>query len=163
MNLNKEVTMRKLHIVTLSEDERDGLTELVAQGNLSARQLRRARTLLLAEEGATDEAIADEVQGGVRTIERIRMRFCQEGLEAALSERHRPGAPAKLDGKKEALLVGLACSTAPEGRTRWTLKLLAQRLVELHVVDELSTVTVHRVLKKTLLNRGKSSRGAAPR
>jgi transposase len=96
---------------------------------------------------------------GIATVERVRKRFVEEGLEAALNERPRPGGQRKLDGKQEAFLIALACSTPPEGRRSWTMQLLADKLVELRVIDAISDETVRRTLKKTSLNRGRKSPG----
>jgi transposase len=154
--------MPKQYCVVLSDDERQILETQCRDGRLSFRQLRRARTLLLADEGETDEAIAEQLDTHRSNVERTRKRFCQNGLAAALGERPRTGRPAKLDGKAEALVVALACSQAPEGQTRWTLRQLAEHLVALEVVDEVSDETVRRVLKKTSSSRGRSGRGACP-
>jgi transposase len=155
--------MNKTYVVELTQRERGELLELVRKGSARARQLRRAHILLLAHEGQIDEAIARSVHAGRSTVERTRRRFVEGGLERALHDRRRPGQPRKLDGKQEAVLVALACSGPPEGRTRWTLRLLAGRLVELGVVEEISHETVRRVLKKTTRNPGRRSTGASRR
>jgi transposase len=152
--------MPKQYRVVLSDDERQILETKCRDGGLSFRQLRRLRTLLLADEGETDEAIAEQLDTHRSNVERTRKRFCQDGLAAALGERPRPGRPAKLDGKAEALVVALACSQGPEGQTRWTLRQLAERLVALEVVEAVSDETIRRVLKKTSSSRGRSDRGA---
>jgi hypothetical protein len=110
--------------------------------------------LLQADAGERDEDIAATVHGGVATVERIRKRFVTEGLEAALIDRRRPGGQPKLGGKEEAFLIVTACSAPPSGRTRGTLQLLADRLVEVGIVDAISEDTVGRTLKKTPLSRG---------
>ncbi len=110
--------------------------------------------LLLADEGLTDEQIARALDGSVSTVERVRKRFVEEGLEAALSERPRPGARRKLDGRQEAYLLALTSSDPPEGKKHWSMQLLADRLVELEIVEEISDETVRRTLKKGMLNRG---------
>ncbi len=114
-----------------------------------ARTLTRARILLLSAEGKTDEFIVDALKVAPQTVRNIRKRFAEEGLSAALSEQPRPGARRKLDGKQEAFLVALVCSTPPQGREHWTMRLLADKLVELGVVESISDETVRRVLKKT--------------
>lgn len=154
--------MPKSYTVVLSDDDRQILETRLHEGGLSFRQLRRLRTLLLAADGETDAAIADELETHRSNVERTRKRFGQHGLAAAVGEQPRAGRPAKLDGKAEALVVALACSQAPEGRTRWTLRQLAERLVGLEVVEEVSHETIRRVLKKTSSSRGKSGRGACP-
>jgi transposase len=149
----REKTMKK-YVVDLNEQEKERLKDLTTKGKSGARKIRRARILLLAEEGYIDEEIARALGAAVTTVERIRKRFVEEGLEAALSERPRPGATRKLNGHQEAHLVALACSDPPEGKKRWSMRLLADRLVELGVVDEISDETVRRTLKKGTSNRG---------
>ena len=112
--------------------------------------------------GATDEDIAQTLHLGIASVHRIRQRFVDEGLTAALSERLRSGSPPVLTGKQAAFLVALACSTPPAGRHRWTLKLLADRFVELRQIDMISPDTVGRVLKKTLSSPGNVRKGAFP-
>jgi transposase len=141
--------MKKLYTVKLDEVERTQLLLLIRSGKESARRLRRARTLLLADEGKTDAEIAAALHIGTATVARTRRRFSVDGLEAALSERERPGAEKKLSPKQEALLIGLVCSKPPEGKDRWALRMLADRMVELGHVDHLSYETVRRTLKKT--------------
>ena len=125
-------------------------------GKGAARRLTHARVLLQADEskngpGGTDARIAEALGVGVRTIETIRQRFVEEGLELALERKKRLTPPVEPfpDGEKEAQLIAVCCSKAPPGRERWTLRLLADRMVELEVVDSLSHETVRRVLKKT--------------
>ena len=158
-----EAWMAKKYIVELTVEEREHLRTLVRRGKLSARRMNRARILLLADHGRTDEQIWTALQIGKCTVERTRQRFVEEGLEAALSERPRPGKARKLDGKQEAFLVALACSDPPEGYERWTMQLLADCLVELKVVDSIVDETVRRVLKKTTSNRGRKRSGASRR
>ncbi len=140
--------MRKLYHVTLTDAERDELHALIKKGTISARKLTRAHILLHADEGHTDQAIADALHVGRTTVERVRRRFVEGNLEGALTEAPRPGAKPKLDGKQQAFLIATACSTPPDGRTRWTMQLLANRMVMLEQVDSLSDETVRRVLKK---------------
>src|SRR5208283_2861059 len=139
----------KRYIVELSEDERAGLEALIAQGCVRADRVKRARILLLADAGLTDEEIVAEVGAGVATVERTRRACVMEGLVAAV-ERKPQTHPrsAKLDGVAEARLVHLACSAPPEGRARWTLRMLASQLVLLEVVESVSYETVRQVLKK---------------
>jgi len=141
--------MKKLYTVSLTDAQREELLVLIRSGKASARRLRRARTLLLADEGRTDLQIASALHAGRATVARTRQRFSEEGFEAALGEREREGAAPKLSPKQEALLVALACSKPPEGKQRWALRMLADRMVELGHVDELSYETVRRRLKKT--------------
>ncbi len=144
----------KKYVVDLDECERDQLEELTTKGKSGARRIRRARILLLADEGRIDKEVASFLGAAVTTVERVRKRFVEEGLEAALSERPRPGAARKLDGRQEAHLMALACSETPEGRGRWTMRMLTERLMELGVVEEISDETVRRTLKRGISNRG---------
>jgi transposase len=106
-----------------------------------------------------DAAIAVALHLGIATVERVRKRFVEEGLEVALCERPRPGAQRKLDSKQEAFLIALACSTPPEGRTSWTMQLLADQLIELRVIDAISDETVRRTLKRTRSSCGRKRPG----
>lgn len=146
--------MAKRYIVHLSDQERDQLHALISKGTARARHITRARILLLADEQRRDTDIVAALGVSVGTVERIRKRCVTDGVEAALVDRHRPGAHAKLDGKQTAHLVALACSTPPTGREHWTMQLLADRLVQLQVVDAISDETVRRTLKKTSSSRG---------
>lgn len=152
----------KQHVVELSEAQREQLNILVSKGEVNARVLTRARVLLLAHDNWFDKDVAGALQINNSTVLNIGQRFGVGGLEAALYDRARPGAAPKLDGKQEALLVALACSQ-PDDRESWTMQLLADKLVELKVVDAISDETVRRTLKKTTLNPGKSDSGASAR
>jgi len=152
--------MKKKYIVTLTEEERRILQEMLSRGKAAARKLTHARILLKADAadggpGWNDAAIAEGLEVGRATVERVRKEFVEEGLEAAL-ERRKPRRQyqRKLDGNGEAHLVALACQKPPEGRSRWTLHLLADRMVELEYVDEISYQTVRRTLKKTRSSLG---------
>jgi transposase len=136
--------MRKRFIVDLTHEEQASLAGLLRKGVAPARKLTRARILLLANDGGSDQAIAAALHVHPATVERTRRRFVEGRLARALTEKPRPGGRAKLDGRQEAFLIALACSQAPEGRSRWTLQLLADRLVELAVVDSISDETVRR-------------------
>jgi transposase len=148
--------MKKKYPVILSQTERDDLKRLIASGTAPARKLTHARILLKTDQspegpGWVDDAVAEAVETSQPTVSRVRKQYFEEGMEAALSRRppnreyHR-----KLDGEQEARLVALACSEPPEGRARWSLRLLADKLVELEVVEEeVSYQTVRRTLKKT--------------
>jgi|SRR5215207_5192869 len=147
--------MKKKYPVTLTETEREHLKSLIAAGTAPARKLTHARILLKADQspegpGWVDEQVAEAVEVSQPTVSRVRKQYVEEGLEAALNRRtpnreyHR-----KLNGEQEARLIALACSEPPEGQARWSLRLLADRLVELEVVDDLSYQTVRRTLKKT--------------
>ena len=143
--------MNKKYIVDLTDQERNRLRELVRCGKHSARRIRYGHVLLKAHAGWTDQKISEALDIGIRTVQRIRQRFVEQGIEVALGARSRKPKPyrRKLDGRQEAQLIALACSEAPEGRTRWTLRMLADRMVELCYVDTVSHETVRRVLKKT--------------
>lgn len=155
--------MRKTAIVQLTDEQRADLTRRLERNALTGRQRRRHQILLLAGRGLTDEQIVQASGAGRSTVERLRQRFVREGLEAALGEKPRSGAPAKLDGTQEALIVALACSDAPQGHAAWTARLLASRAVAMEVVASVSESTVRRLLKKTRSSRGRSSRGVSRR
>jgi transposase len=151
----------KKYKVTLTAEERNSLQELIAAGKAAARKLAHARVLLKADAAPggpawTDARIADAVEVDVTTVERVRERFVEQGLDAALGRKKqdRPSRARALDGKAEARLIAVACSAPPPGRARWTLRLLADTLVELEVVEAVSPETVRRVLKKTSSSRG---------
>ena len=147
--------MQKKYIVTLTDEERQMLQSMLSRGKAASRKLAHARILLKAHSGPDgpswrDEAIAEGLEVGRTTVERVRRQFVEEGLEAALERRKPRRQYARtLDGDGEAHLVALACSQPPEGRSRWTLRLLANRMVALEYVDAVSKDTVSRVLKKT--------------
>lgn len=139
----------KKYIVDLTDEEEDELLAIVRKGNTSARKFTRARILLKANEGWKDADIAAALNCGVATVERTRQRFVEGNLNRALHDNPRPGKGRKLDGRGEAQLVALACSDAPPGRDQWSLRLLADKLVELKVVAAISHETVRQCLKKT--------------
>lgn len=138
----------KKYIVSLTEEERRNLGALLKAGKAKARKIARAHILLLADEDKPDGEIAEALHVGLSTVARTREQFVEGGVEWALTERPRPGAKRKLDGKAEAFLLALACTDAPGGRQRWTLQLLADRIVEIGVVADISDETVRRTLKK---------------
>jgi transposase len=151
----------KKYIVTLTAEERQRLNELVTSGRAAAKRLAHARILLKADAAAggpawPDDRIAEALDVSTATVGRVRQRFVEEGVEAALvrKKQDRPSRDRKLDGRGEARLIALACSEPPAGRAAWTLQLLADRLVELKVVDSVCDETVRRVLKKTRSSRG---------
>jgi transposase len=152
--------MKKKYVVTLRDEERRSLRGLVSSGKGAARKLTHARILLKADSskggpGWTDAAISAGVDVGAATVERVRRRFVEEGLEAALVPRKSSRSyERKLDGDGEAHLIALACGESPAGRSRWTLRLLADQIVALGYVDALSKDTVRRVLKKTSSSLG---------
>jgi transposase len=142
------VSRKTIFCVRLSEEDRTELNKYLRHGKSPARSLTRARILLLADEGHSDEVIVEALKVSRPTVNRIRKRYCEGGLDFALYEKPRSGAPPKLDGRVEAELTLLACSEPPEGRSKWTLRLLADKLVELEAVDSISHMSVHRILKK---------------
>ena len=151
----------KQYPVILEQTERDYLLDLIASGTESARKLTRARILLKADEGELGPAYADKqikeaLEVSIPTIERTRKTFALEGLAAALTpkKRSKPSRPQKFDGETEAHLIALACSQAPEGHARWTLRLLAEKMVELNHFSSVSHETIRRTLKKTHLALG---------
>lgn len=143
---------KKIYIVDLTKEERTHLLDFIKSGKHSARKLNRARILLLADEDKADGEIAEALHTGTATVQRARQRFVESNLEGALNERPRLGKQKKLDEKGEAILETLAHSKPPEGRKRWTLQLLADRLVQLKVVDSISHETVRQEVKKSGLS-----------
>ena len=141
----------KSHCVKLSEHERQYLRKIVESGNDKARKITRCRILLLADEakGKTDKEISDALDVCLATVFNIRRRYCNGGLERAINEGARSGQPPKFKGKSMAKITALACSKPPEGRAKWSLRLLADRLIELDIVETISHVSVHNILKKT--------------
>ena len=134
--------------VELTEAERSRLNEVSQRGKASVRTVKRALSLLKADQGLRDREIADVLLVNAATVARARKRYVEEGLEAAINDRPRPGQERKLDGKQEAHLIAFACSAAPEGHTHWTLQLLADKVVELEFADSISLETVRQMLKK---------------
>lgn len=146
---------QKRYIVDLTEAEVQKLETLLRTGKHSTRKLTRARILLQVHQGKTDREVADNLGVNLSTVERSREKFVRSTtLEEALNDRPHPPKPRKLDAKAEAMLIATACSDAPAGRAEWTMQLLANRLVELQVVESISDETVRQTLKKTTLNRG---------
>lgn len=148
------------YVVRLTEEEREELEGIVRRGRVAAAKRRRAQVLLKADarpegSGPTDEQVADAVGTGAITVHRVRKAYVEEGLTAAIQRKANAGRPPrKLDGAAEARLVATACGPAPEGRARWTLRLLADKLVELEIVESISTECVRQTLKKTTSSRG---------
>jgi len=143
------VTMKVKNQVKLRQKERELLKQLISKGSEKARKMTRCRILLLAHEGKTDTQIIEALQVARNTIRQVRSRFVQEGLQAAINEQPRPGAPKRFTGRQKAKITAIACSDPPEGRNRWTLRLIADRAVKLEMVDTISHQTVKRILKKT--------------
>ena len=149
---------QQIYAVKLSEEEREELKKISRTGKASARIIQRAQILLWSDEGKQDKEIIELLDCAPMTVSSTRERWVKE---KRLTDLPRKGVPRLLDAKQESLLVALACSDAPEGRAEWTMQLLADKLVELKVVDSISDETVRRVLKKTNLSPGKTSSGAS--
>jgi transposase len=152
----KEISVKR-YVVRLSADERERLEALIRKGKSPAQRLLKARILLKADvsdagEGWSDSRIIKALETSVSMVYRVRKQLVEEGLEAVLSRKRRatPAVPAIFDGEKEAKLIALACSKPPKGRTRWTLRLLENKVVELGIVERASDSTIGRTLKKTL-------------
>jgi transposase len=151
---------KKKYIVSLTSEERAYLEKLTTTGKISAYKINHARVLLLAdtnreEGGWIDQAIASTLNISASTIERVRQRFVEEGLEQALNRQPQSQhKPRRLDGEQEARLIAITCSTPPSGCSHWTLRLLAEQLVELEEVETISHETIRQTLKKTNLSLG---------
>jgi transposase len=152
------MALKDKFVVRLTAEQRQELEGLAATGTRSAAVITRARILLKADAGAggwTDDRIAEALDASPATVARVRKKFVQGGLDAAVQRKRPTGRRyRKLDGRAEARLIALACARPPAGRARWTLKLLADRLVELEVVEAIDPATVHRALKKMRSSRG---------
>ena len=153
----------KKYRVFLNGKKRSELKRLVNTGTNKARKINRARILLLSDEspggkseemGKTDKEIIESLGVSARTVASTRQRYVEEGMEGALNEKPRSGKPPKLTGRDEAMLALIACSEPPEGRVRWSIRLLTDKVIELDIVDSISRETVRHYLKKGLLNRG---------
>jgi transposase len=153
---------KKKYFVDLTAEERTTLEQLLQKGKSRARKLTRARILLQADKGLTDEEVASALGVGVATVERTRQRFVAANLEA-LNELPRSGGQRKLSGKQEAHLIAVACTPAPPGQPLWTLQLLADQVVALGFAQSIARETVRQVLKKTPSSRGCTSSGVCPK
>ena len=151
--------MAKRYRVALTDEERQRLTDVTRKGKASVRMVRRAQTLLLAADEERDEDIAKALRIGISTVERTRKRCVEEGVEASLHERSRPGARPKLGPKEQAYVVALACTKPPEGRHRWSMQMLADKLVELEMVPDITDEAIRLLLKRTSSSRGSRSSG----
>ena len=150
------------HAVTLSEKERRTLVAIVTKGRNKASFIQRAHILLKSADGKTDAEISQWLYVSESTVRRTRVRFVDEGLEAALNDQPHAETEPTLSETQEAHLVALTCSTAPAGCERWTLELLAQQLVQEGIVTRISPETVRLILKKNISNPGKFVAGAFP-
>ena len=153
--------MRKQYHVKLTDEERKYLTDVTNKGKAGARKIKRARILLMADAEKSDREIVAAVEVGESTVERTRQRFTEGGMKRALNDNPRWGRPRLLDGKQEAFLVALTCSDGPDGRETWTMQLLADKLVELKMVERISDETVRLTLKKTNLSPGRRNAGVS--
>jgi transposase len=142
------MAMKRVYVVKLSEQERDELIQYLRKGRSSVRSQTRARIILLSDDDLEDDEIVESLKVSKSTVCRIRKRYCEGGLDYALSEKPRNGAPTRIDGKIQAKITMLACSQPPDGRSKWILNLLVDKLVEMEVVDSISNMTAQRVLKK---------------
>ena len=165
--MTENATSVKKYMVKLTEDERQHLDELIHTGKRSAQQVTKARILLKADVSAegggwSDSRIVQALDTSLATVCRTRQQFVEEGFEAVLTRKQRavPSRPCIFDGEKEAQLIALACSAPPEGRVRWTLRLLEDKVVELHIVEQASDNTIGRTLKKTFSSRIFASNGS---
>jgi len=152
--------------VRLTIQERAELNRLTVQGSIQVRKLKRARILLLADEhhsqgNKPDKVIAEKLEIGTATIERVRRNYVEGGLAVALNEKPRSGRPLVISGSERAQITALACSTVPEGYARWSLRLLAEKVVELEILETISYTTVGEILKKTNCNPIANSLGAS--
>jgi transposase len=165
----KEISV-KTYVVRLSDEERERLKTLIRKGKSPARRLLKARILLKADvsamgEGWSDSRIIEALDASASMVYRVRKQLVEEGLDAVLSRKQRatPAVPPIFDGEKEAKLIALACSKAPRGRARWTLRLLENKVVELGIVERASDSTIGRTLKKTLSSPIAASTGLSRR
>ena len=149
--------------VELTQSERSALIETSGRGKPLARTVKRALALLKADEGLADREVAEAVSISAATVARVRRRFAEEGVEAAINDRPRPGRGRKLNGRQEAHLVVITCSNAPEGHAHWTLQLLADQVVAMEFAGSISLETVRQILKRTNSNHGRRKSGASPR
>lgn len=138
--------------IKLKPQEKKVLKSIVSKGSEKARKITRCRILLLCNENERKGLIASMLGVEAKTVSNICRRYAEEGLEAAINEKPRPGAPSLFDGKLRAKITALACSTPPEGRSQWSLRLLSDKAVELDLVDSISHEDVRRILKKTKLS-----------
>ena len=148
--------------VELTQSERSALIETSGRGKPLARTVKRALALLKADAGLADREVAAAVSLSAATVARVRRRFVEAGVEAAINDRPRPGRGRKLNGRQEAHLVAITCSNAPEGHAHWTLQLLADQVVALEFAGSISLETVRQILKKTNSNPGRRKSGASP-
>lgn len=146
--------MRTARPIQLSGEQRAELEQIIHTGNAAARVQTRARILLLSSEGKSEAQVVAALHTSPATMYSVRSHFRTEGMQRALYDKPRPGRPPRITGEVEAKLAMLACSTPPKGRERWTLQLLADKMVELEYIDAISDQAVYKTLKKTNLSPG---------
>jgi len=151
----------KSHIVKLTTQQRHQLQKIVSSGSENARKITRCRILLSADKGKTDAQISESLDVSLGTIYNVRRRYSQAGIKNAICEKFRPGQPAKITGRAMAKITALACSKAPQGHARWSLRLLAGRVVQLNIVESISYQSVRTILKKTNLSLISKNNGAS--
>ena len=152
---------KKKHSVELDEEQREMLRVLVSKGEHKAREVNRGHILLQAERGKSDDEIADFLGLSAQAVYLTRRRFAEDGLEAAIFDKPRPPRGKLLDAEQEAHLIALTCSTPPDGREKWTVRLLTEKVVEMGIVDSISRETIRKTIKKMLSNRGRRKAGAS--
>ncbi len=157
------MSRKTIFVVKLTKEDREYLNQFIRRGKAPARSQTRARILLMADEGHSNEGIAEALKTTRPTVNRIRKRYCQEGLNSAINEKPRSGAPPKINGTIEAQVTLLACSEPPEGRSSWTMQLLADKLVELEAIESISAMSIQRILKKVKPSPGRRFDGVLAR
>ena len=152
--------MNKKYLIELPQTEREYLLEFIAQGQAKAREFTRAHILLKADQGLSDEEIATDLHSTTPTVQRVRQRYVEGGLTRALKVKPHPARAKKFDGHQEAIIIATACSPIPDGKGHWTVRMLADKAVELELVESVSPETIRQVLKKASLNPGNTTSGA---
>ena len=152
--------MNKKYTIQLPDTDREFLLEFIAQGKARAREFTRAHILLKADEGLNDEEIAKSLHSTLPTVQRVRQRYAEDGLTRALKAKPHAARPKKFDGPQEAIIIATACSPVPDGHGHWTMRMLADKTVELELTESVSPETIRSVLKKAKLNPGNISSGA---
>ena len=157
------MSRKTIFVVKLTDEDREYLNQFIRHGKANVRSVTRARTLLMADEGYSNKDIVEVLKITRPTVNSTRKRYCQEGLDSAINDKPRSGAPPKIDGTIEAQVTLLACSEPPEGRSTWTMQLLADKIVELDVIESISAMSIQRILKKAKPSPGKRFDGVLAR